>query len=299
MRTHTQFRITPARIVFRGSNHPWKDLSSKPRKLEQSFHPHSFSPLTVSIALLSTFELGVPKSFITTFLSLHYLLVSAFQSLIDECKLKWTEAKTAFEKFKPSASKVAEEMRRSMSKNIAEKNRTDHEVEFKKLSRHAKQRETGMKIRRVNKKLKKGFVHKFVLTDPLMGAVTAVEDKQGMEALSKETNTLRWTACKISKFMHTPVLLKDIGVCCKGPEIEAVLNGTYEPSEHLSEPTKRVLRSLAQPELIRNNPMPTVEMTLESHQWAWQHVKEATASAPQTLTSPTTLQPRLRPPVPI
>ena len=82
MRAHTQFRITPARIVFRGSNHPWKDLSSKLRKLEQSFHPHSFSPLTVSIALLSTFELGVPKSFITTFLSLHYPLVSAFQSLI-------------------------------------------------------------------------------------------------------------------------------------------------------------------------------------------------------------------------
>ena len=29
MRTRTQFRVTPARIVFRGSNHPWKDLSSK------------------------------------------------------------------------------------------------------------------------------------------------------------------------------------------------------------------------------------------------------------------------------
>ncbi len=81
MRTHTQFRVTPARIVFRGSNHPWKDLSSKLRKLEQSFHPHSFSPLTVSMSLLSTFELGVLKSFITTLLSFHYPLVSASQSL--------------------------------------------------------------------------------------------------------------------------------------------------------------------------------------------------------------------------
>ena len=101
-----------------------------------------------------------------------------------------------------------------MSKNIVVKNGTDHKAEFKKLSRHAKQRETGLKIQRVNKKLKKGFVHKFVLTDPTTGAVTAVEDKQGMEALSKETNTLRWTACEISEFMHDPVLLKDIGVCC-------------------------------------------------------------------------------------
>ena len=33
------------------------------------------------MASLSTFELGVPKSFITTFLYLHYLLVSASQSL--------------------------------------------------------------------------------------------------------------------------------------------------------------------------------------------------------------------------
>ena len=201
----------------------------------------------------------------------------------EECKLKWAEAKTAFEKFKPSASKVAAEMRISMSKAIADKNGTDPDAELKKLSRHAKQRETGLKIRRVNKKLKKGFVHKFVITDPLTGAVTAVEDKQGMEALSEETNTLRWTACEISEFMHDPILLEDIGMCCEGPEIEAVLNGTYEPPEHLTEATKRVLRSLAQPEVIKNNPMPTVEITLESHQWAWQHVKEATASAPQTL----------------
>jgi hypothetical protein len=49
------------------------------------------------------------------------------------------------------ASKVAEEMRRSLSKSIAERNGTDHEAKFKMLSRHAKQREAGMKIRRVNK----------------------------------------------------------------------------------------------------------------------------------------------------
>ena len=41
--------------------------------------------------------------------------------------------------------------------------------------------------------------------------------------------------------MHGPVLLKDIGVCCEGPEIEAILNGTYEPPDHLSEATKWVL----------------------------------------------------------
>jgi hypothetical protein len=145
-----------------------------------------------------------------------------------------------------------------LSKSIAERDDTDPEAEFKKLSRHAKQRETGMKIRRVNKKLKKGFFHKFILTDPITGAVTAVEDKEGMEALSEATNTVRWTACKISKFMHDPVLPKDIGVCCEGPEIEAVLNGTYEPPEHLSEAAKRVLQSMVQPELIKNNPC---------HQW--------------------------------
>ena len=55
-------------------------------------------------------------------------------------------------------------MRISMSKAIADKNGTDPDAELKKLSRHAKQRETGLKIRRVNKKLKKGFVHKFVIT---------------------------------------------------------------------------------------------------------------------------------------
>ena len=82
MRARTQFRITPARIVFRGSNHPWKDLSSKLRKLERSFHPHSFSPLTVSIALLSTFELGVPKSFYNNLSTLHYLSSLCFTESI-------------------------------------------------------------------------------------------------------------------------------------------------------------------------------------------------------------------------
>jgi hypothetical protein len=140
----------------------------------------------------------------------------------DNCKLMWPEAKDAFERFKPTTSKVAEETRESLSKSIVERDRTDPKAEFKKLSRHAKQRETGMKIGRVNKKLKKGFVHKFVLTDPTTGAVTAVEDKEGMEALSEATNTVRWTACKISKFMHDSVLLQDIGACCEGLEIEAV-----------------------------------------------------------------------------
>jgi hypothetical protein len=85
------------------------------------------------------------------------------------------------------------------------------------------------------------------------------------------------------RFMHDPILVKDVGVCCEGPAMEAVLNGTYEPPEHLSEATKLVLRSMVQPDLTKNNPMPPVEITLESHQWAWQHVKEATASAPQML----------------
>jgi hypothetical protein len=70
--------------------------------------------------------------------------------------------------------------------------------------------------------------------------------------------------------MHDPVLLKDIGVCCEGPEIEAVLNGTYKPPEHLSEAMKQVLLSMVQPATIKNNPMPPVEIPLESHQWGWQ-----------------------------
>jgi hypothetical protein len=70
------------RPAYARSRTEHSNLSSFESLFKQSFHPHSFSPLTVSIALLSTFELGVPKSFITTFLSLHYLLVSAFQSLI-------------------------------------------------------------------------------------------------------------------------------------------------------------------------------------------------------------------------
>ena len=64
----------PRRNIL-ASNHPWKDLSPT------SFSPHSFSPLTITIALLSTFELGVLKLSITTFLSFHYPLVSASQSL--------------------------------------------------------------------------------------------------------------------------------------------------------------------------------------------------------------------------
>ena len=45
MCTRMQFRVTPARIVFRSSNHPWKDLSSKLRKLDQTKLSSSlFSP---------------------------------------------------------------------------------------------------------------------------------------------------------------------------------------------------------------------------------------------------------------
>ena len=69
------------RPAYARSRTEHSNLSSFESLLKQSFHPHSFSPLTVSIALLSTFELGVLKSFITTFLTLHYLSASAFQSL--------------------------------------------------------------------------------------------------------------------------------------------------------------------------------------------------------------------------
>ena len=68
MRTHAQFRITPARTVFRGGTF-WLQIT-----LGRIFHQQAFlltlsPPLTVTMALPSTFELGVPKSFITTFLS--------------------------------------------------------------------------------------------------------------------------------------------------------------------------------------------------------------------------------------
>ena len=63
--THTRSRtrkvLIPARL---------KDLSNKAFLLTLS------PPLTVTIALLSAFELGVPKSFITTFLSFITLLTS-------------------------------------------------------------------------------------------------------------------------------------------------------------------------------------------------------------------------------
>ena len=99
------------------------------------------------------------------------------------------EAKNAFERFKPAAANVAEEMRWDLGKRIAEKKGTDPKAEFKKLSRQVWQGETGMKIRRVNKKLKKGFVCKFIMTDPATGAVTAVEDKVGMKVIGEATDT--------------------------------------------------------------------------------------------------------------
>jgi tRNA U54 and U55 pseudouridine synthase Pus10 len=75
----------------------------------------------------------------------------------DECKLLCMEAKDAFERFKPTATKLAEEMRRALGKRIAKKTGTDPEDEFKKLSRHVQQKELRLKIRRVDKKLKKGL----------------------------------------------------------------------------------------------------------------------------------------------
>ena len=65
--------------------------------------------------------------------------------------------------------------------------------------------------------------------------------------------------------------------------MDAILNDTCEPPEHLDAATKRVLRSLAKPDIIKNNPMPPVDIGLDSHCWVWQHAREATASAPQTL----------------
>ena len=73
MHTHRQFRITPARTVFREGIF-WLQITLGRIFHQQAFHPRSFSPLTVTMALPSTFELGVPKSFITTFLSFITLL---------------------------------------------------------------------------------------------------------------------------------------------------------------------------------------------------------------------------------
>jgi hypothetical protein len=50
----------------------------------------------------------------------------------EECKLLWTEAKDAFERFKPTAAKVAEEMRRDLGKRIANRKGTDLHAKFKK-----------------------------------------------------------------------------------------------------------------------------------------------------------------------
>jgi hypothetical protein len=57
------------------------DSSSFESLVKQSFSPHSFSPLTITIALLSTFKLGVLRLSVATFLSFHCPLDFASQSL--------------------------------------------------------------------------------------------------------------------------------------------------------------------------------------------------------------------------
>jgi hypothetical protein len=106
---------------------------------------------------------------------------------------------------------------------------------------------------------------------PLVWTSTTVEDKRLMEELSEETNTKRWTASKISPFLSDPQLLQDGGVCCEGPCVDAILDGTCEPPEHLDAATKRVLRSLAKPDIIKDNPMPPVDIGMDSNCHAWQH----------------------------
>ena len=82
MRTHAQFRMTPAHTVFRGG------MFRLQITLGRIFHQQAFlltlfPPLTATTALLSTFELGVPKAFVTTFLSFIALLTLSSQSLTD------------------------------------------------------------------------------------------------------------------------------------------------------------------------------------------------------------------------
>jgi hypothetical protein len=64
---------------------------------------------------------------------------------------KMVEVKVEFDRFKPTASKVAEEQRRTLSKEIATQNGMDHEAEFKQLFGHVRQRELGVKIRRMTR----------------------------------------------------------------------------------------------------------------------------------------------------
>ena len=189
-------------------------------------------------------------------------------------------SKNKFALCKPNSAKAADEHRHQLSKLIAARNNTDPDGNYRKLNYNIRQRKLGLKLCRINKKVKRGFVQKFVFHNEATGESTAVEDKHPMEELSEETNTKRWTAGEISPFLSNPQLLEDVGVCCEGPWVDAILNGTYEPPKHLDAATKRVLRSLAKPDIIKQNPMATSGHWSGFHCWAWQHAKRSHCIGP-------------------
>ena len=126
------------------------------------------------------------------------------------------EAKNKFELFKPNSAKAADEHRHQLSKLIAARNNTDPDVEYRKLSHNIRQRKLGLKLRRINKKVKRGFVQKFVFHNEETGESTAVEDKCPMEELSEETNTKRWTAGEISPLFEQSTTAERRGSVLRG-----------------------------------------------------------------------------------
>ena len=105
------------------------------------------------------------------------LTEEVFQKTEGECKAAWVEAKNKFVLFKPNAAKAADEHWHQLSKLIADRNDTNPDVEHHRLNHNIRQQKFVLKFRRINKKVKRGFVQKFVFHNKETGESTAVEDR--------------------------------------------------------------------------------------------------------------------------
>ena len=85
-----------------------------------------------------------------------------------------------------------------------------------------------------------------------------MEDKQGLETTGATVNEDRFTKCiNACECLHDDILLHQIGVLCDGPAVDPILEGTWEPPDHVNKYTKLILEHMEHPEKIKADKMGT------------------------------------------
>ena len=208
---------------------------------------------------------------------------SGFYLSTSEAIVKLKESIRAYKEAKKEAYKLRVGFNETLIQAVAKDEDKDPKMVRKRMDREKHQKDQGRVARTIRKRNIKEPVLKGVALCQETGLQKVVDTQDSLVQAVAESNLRRQKQTETTPFRTAP-LRDEFGYCAENYEnIQAVLDGTYNPPPGTDQYAKEFLRELQMPDAIREKGPIDINLTEEDNEQAWKRQKGGTASDSSTL----------------